>query len=189
MDYQRKKVEMPSLYKDDDRAAVMLTSVDNTPKHIRWISRLFIKSNSTVKMSLVEFPGVLLPTFQPTLQALQRMSQQLDIPFAEYVAPEEAEMGTRDIPPPLYLQRKDLALDLSPLTRGKPLALSLQEPFDQECLREHTNLDEAQQTAVLHALNNSIALIQGPPGTGKSYTGVSITKVLLHNRSVAICCR
>lgn len=184
-DYHRKKTEMPSLHKYDDRAAVMLTLVNNTSKDIKWISRLFVKVNSTVRMSLVEFPGVLLPTFQPTLQALQGMSKRLDLPFADYLAPQGAEIGTRNVPPPLYLQREDFVLDLSPLTDGEPLTLSTQQPFDRETFNECTSLDEAQQTAVFHALNSSLALIQGPPGTGKSYTGVSIIKVLLHNREAA----
>ncbi|KAL8689201.1 MAG: hypothetical protein Q9224_004695, partial [Gallowayella concinna] len=185
MEYARKKNEMPSLHTSDNRAAVMLTLVSPSSSQITSISRLFFNSNHTVRMSLVEFPGVLLPTFQPTLQALQNMSQRLDLPFADYLAPEDEGAGTRSIPPPLYTQRKDFVLDLSPLTGGEPLTLSTQQPFDRETFNDYTNLDEAQQTAVLHALNNSLALIQGPPGTGKSYTGVSIIKVLLHNRTAA----
>ncbi|KAL8993484.1 MAG: hypothetical protein Q9169_006311, partial [Polycauliona sp. 2 TL-2023] len=185
MDYHRKKDELPSLHKDDHRAAVMLTLVDATSTHIQWISQLFLRSNPMVKMSLVEFPGVLLPSFLPTLQALQSMSQRLDLPFAEYLVLEETEKETRAIPAPLYLQEDNLALDLGPLTNGAPLALSIEQLFDRETLNEHTTLDEAQQVAVLHALNSSMALIQGPPGTGKSYTWVSIIKVLLHNRKAA----
>ncbi|KAL8847375.1 MAG: hypothetical protein Q9221_007562 [Calogaya cf. arnoldii] len=184
-DYERKKVEMPTLHKNDNRAAVMLTLVDATSQHVKWISRLFTKGGSTIKMSLVEFPGVLLPTFQPTLKALQSMSQRLDLPFADYLAPEDPEFDTRNIPPPLYLQRENFALDMSPLTAGEHVTFSTQWPFDQEAFNECTSLDEAQQSAVLHALNSSMALIQGPPGTGKSYTGVSIIKVLLHNREPA----
>ncbi|KAI4289803.1 MAG: hypothetical protein L6R35_000931 [Caloplaca aegaea] len=182
MEYQRKKLEMPSLHKDDSRAAVMLTLVSNNPEHIVWISRLFIQGRSMVKISLVEFPGVLLPTFKPTLQALQDMSQRLDLPFANYLAPDDGEVDIQEISPPLYTQREDFALDLSPLTHGEPLTLSTRQPFDRETFNDRTSLDEAQQIAVLHALNSSLALIQGPPGTGKSYTGVSIIKVLLHNQ-------
>ncbi|KAL8676499.1 MAG: hypothetical protein Q9186_006983 [Xanthomendoza sp. 1 TL-2023] len=185
MEYARKKNEMPSLHKSDNRAAVMLTLLSPSSSQITSISRLFFNSNHTVRMSLVEFPGILLPTFQPTLQALQNMSHRLDLPFADYLAPEDEGAGTGSIPPPLYTQRKDFVLDLSPLTGGEPLTLSTQQPFDRETFNDYTNLDEAQQTAVLHALNNSLALIQGPPGTGKSYTGVSIIKVLLHNRTAA----
>ncbi|KAL8788904.1 MAG: hypothetical protein Q9213_001427 [Squamulea squamosa] len=184
-EYQRKKQEMPSLHKDDNRAAVMLTLVSNDPTHITWISRVFSKGRSTVNMSLVEFPGVLLPTFQPTLRALQEMSQRLDIPFADHLAPLGIEVDAGDVPPPMYTQHEDFAFDLSPLSNGEPLALSTSKPFDRQGFDEHTSLDEAQQTAVVHALKSSLALIQGPPGTGKSYTGVSIIKVLLHNRRSA----
>ncbi|KAI4146605.1 MAG: hypothetical protein L6R39_003396 [Caloplaca ligustica] len=182
MEYQRKKAEMPSLCKDESKATVMLTLVQNDSGHIAWISRQFNKTESTDKVSLAEFPGVLLPSFQPILQALQKMSQTLDLPFMDYLAPEVQEQGKQNIAPPLYTQRQGFSFDLSPLTDGEPLRLSAQTPFNWAALNNHTNLDGAQQAAVIHALNNSLALIQGPPGTGKSYTGVSIVKVLLQNR-------
>ncbi|KAL8735801.1 MAG: hypothetical protein Q9166_000665 [cf. Caloplaca sp. 2 TL-2023] len=183
VEYQRKTTEMPTLYKDGNRAVVMLTLCRTDCEHVAWISRQFIKGRSTAKISLVEFPGVLLPSFQPTLEALQDMSRRLDLPFTEHLAPEE--QGSREIAPPLYTQQEGFSLDLSPLTKGKPLRLSTHEPFDWESFSNNTSLDEAQQTAVLHALNHSLALIQGPPGTGKSYTGVSIIKGLLHNRTAS----
>ncbi|KAL8766873.1 MAG: hypothetical protein Q9209_006469 [Squamulea sp. 1 TL-2023] len=184
-EYERKKKEMPSLHKDDNRAAVMLTLLSNDPRLITWISRIFTKGKSTVKMSLVEFPGVLLPAFQPTLLALQEMSQRLDVPFTDLLSPLRMEAGARDVPPPMYTLHEDFAFDLSPLSKGEPLTLSIHKPFDRQDFDQYTSLDEAQQAAVVHALKTSLALVQGPPGTGKSYTGVSIIKVLLHNRKSA----
>ncbi|KAL8921443.1 MAG: hypothetical protein Q9172_004035 [Xanthocarpia lactea] len=184
LEYRRKMAEMPSLYQDGSRAAVMLTLVQEDCRHIAWISQQFTERDSTVRISLVEFPGVLLPSFQPTLEALQQMSQRLDLPFTEHLAPQVPEQGAQVTAPPLYAQRQGFAFDLSPLTKGEPLKLSAQRPFDWNAFNNITSLDEAQQAAVIYALNNSFALIQGPPGTGKSYTGVSIIKVLLRNRNV-----
>ncbi|KAL8857169.1 MAG: hypothetical protein Q9178_006224 [Gyalolechia marmorata] len=163
LEYRWKMAEMPSLYQDGSRAAVMLTLIQGDCRHIAWISQLFTERDSTVKISPVEFPGLLLPSFQPTLEALQQMSQRLDLPFTEHLAPEVPEQWAQVTAPPL---------------------LSAQRPFDWNAFDNITSLDEAKQAAVIHALNNSFALIQGPPGTGKSYTGVSIIKVLLRNREV-----
>ena len=181
-DFQRRKIEMPSLHKQNNRAAVMLTVVETTWQHVAWISRHLVKSRSMTRMSLVEFPGVLLPSFQPTLKALQSMRQTLDLPFTEYLAPEILQQGIVEVAPPLYTQKRSFAFDLGPIAKGSPLKLSTNQPFDRAVFNSNTTLDRAQQSAVLHALTNSLALIQGPPGTGKSYTGVSIIKALLHNR-------
>lgn len=183
-EYQRRKMEMPTLHKQSHRAAVMLTIVETNCEHVAWISRHLVsgRSGSNAKMSLVEFPGVLLPSFEPTLKALQSMSRSLDLPFTDYLAPEAPEPSSLDIAPPLYAQKRRFAFDLSPIVNGKTLELSPTKPFDRALFRDNTTLDEAQQSAVVHALTNSLALIQGPPGTGKSYTGVSIIKTLLHNR-------
>ncbi|KAI4109364.1 MAG: hypothetical protein LQ339_001864 [Xanthoria mediterranea] len=181
-EFQRRKIEMPSLHKQNNRAAVMLTIVETTWQHVAWISRHLVKSRSLTRMSLVEFPGVLLPSFQPTLKALQSMSKSLDLPFTEYLAPEVLQEGIVEVAPPLYTQQRSFAFDLGPIAKGSPLKLSTNQPFDRAVFNSNTTLDRAQQSAVLHALTNSLALIQGPPGTGKSYTGVSIIKALLHNR-------
>ncbi|KAL8883396.1 MAG: hypothetical protein Q9192_007191, partial [Flavoplaca navasiana] len=183
-EYQRRKMEMPTLHKQSHRAAVMLTVVETNCEHVAWISRHLVsgRRESNAKMSLVEFPGVLLPSFEPTLKALQSMSRSLDLPFTDYLAPEAPGLGMLDIAPPLYAQEQRFAFNLSPIANGKTLELSPTKPFDRALFRDNTTLDEAQQSAVLHALTNSLALIQGPPGTGKSYTGVSIIKTLLHNR-------
>ncbi|KAL8869121.1 MAG: hypothetical protein Q9174_004508 [Haloplaca sp. 1 TL-2023] len=160
----------------------MLTLVHHDCQHIAWISRRFNKDGSEVRISLVEFPGILLPSFQPTLEALQDMSRNLDLPFTEYLAQADTEQPVQDLTPPLYAQRQGFSFDLSSLTNGETIRLTPQKPFDLATFSDLTTLDDAQQLAVIHALSNCLALIQGPPGTGKSYTGVSIIKALLQNR-------
>jgi len=45
-------------------------------------------------LSLVEFPGVLLPAFMPTLKALQRMSTSLDLPFVDVLIPGQPAIAS-----------------------------------------------------------------------------------------------
>ncbi|KAK8073054.1 hypothetical protein PG996_006402 [Apiospora saccharicola] len=131
---------------------------------------------------LVEFPGVLLPSFQHTLEALQHMSKAPDVPFVDLIAPDQQQAGLVDIPPPRYATMPDFAFDLSSLTDGTPLQCEPYEPIDPELLSQHSTLDATQSSALLASLTKGLALIQGPPGTGKSYTGEKLVRVLLRNK-------
>ncbi|CZR66499.1 related to NF-X1 finger and helicase domain protein [Phialocephala subalpina] len=180
----------PSLSQDSDQATVLLSMVEHNAGDVEWIvGHLGARYKS--RQSLVEFPGILLPSFQPTLQALQRMSRTLDVPFGDIIAPElqapDVDAFQSQRQPPAYARRLGFSLNLDCLTGGQPLALKpgSEEPFDFGTFEQHSTLDEAQQEAVVHALKTPLAAIQGPPGTGKSYTGVSIIKALLENREAA----
>ena len=137
--------------------------------------------------SLVEFPGVLLPSFQPTLLALRDMARTLDLPFSDLLAPEStSHTRTQQVAPPNYTMQKNFRFNLRSITNGEDLMLSTSgSSFDLQGLRDRSSLDDAQAAALVDALSRGLALIQGPPGTGKSYTGVSIIKVLLDNRKKA----
>ncbi|KAL8993845.1 MAG: hypothetical protein Q9169_006042 [Polycauliona sp. 2 TL-2023] len=176
--------ERPSLFKRADKATLMLSPVEDSSEDITWINGHLGKAHK-LRQSLVEFPGILLPSFQPTLQALQKMSRTLDLPFAQFIAPERQHAGDVDIPPPAYSRRPGFTFSLETLTRGEQLRLAPGQPFDDNTLREKSTLDDAQQLSTINALRSCLALIQGPPGTGKSYTGVAIIKALLNNRNVA----
>ncbi|KAL8747727.1 MAG: hypothetical protein Q9190_000426 [Brigantiaea leucoxantha] len=182
--YQRKVDEQPSLYKDGSRAAVMLKLVQNHARDVTWIVQQMTPGSDQLEKSLVEFPGALLPSFQPPLEALQTMSRKLDLPFADTLAPHNATTIPPNKPPG-YAQVAGFSFDLSPLTRNVQLRYSPDKDFDYGAFSELTDLDIAQQEAVLHTLQSGLALIQGPPGTGKSFTGVAIIKVLLQNRAPA----
>ncbi|KAI6840784.1 hypothetical protein KC342_g2678 [Hortaea werneckii] len=70
-------------------------------------------------LSLVEFPGVLLPAFQPTLRAMQRLSETLEVPLADVLAPVSTTVNlTRhvEIQPPSYATRPGFEFDLSAVT-------------------------------------------------------------------------
>lgn len=138
------------------------------------------------KQALVEFPGVLVPSFRPTLQALQLMSRSLDVPFSDYLAPHQTTAatsgGVAEIPPPEYALGRGFEFDLSSIAIGTSLKLSPQGRFDIHDLNHNSSLDLAQSNALVSALTKRLALIQGPPGTGKSYVAVQLVKVLLAHR-------
>lgn len=152
----------------------------------------FIKACSTyepdAQREIVEFPGVLLPAFGPTLEALQHMSTTLDVPFADILVPGEAK---NEMKPPAFSMRPGFHYSLRSLLRDDQSS-EYQLPgtnvkHDQhiQAVLSKSELDVTQQKAIQHALTHSMALIQGPPGTGKSYTGVKLIKALLENRSDA----
>ncbi|RDL33045.1 Uncharacterized protein BP5553_08484 [Venustampulla echinocandica] len=178
---KRRSNDIPSLFRQANRASVLLGLAEYKTEDAIWISTHIAPSKT--RQSLVEFPGVLLPSFQPTLQALQKMSRKLNLPFAEIVAPD-SQTSTAVIKPPAYATKRGFSFNLDVLA-GVPLTLKPGQYFDYAKLDSGSTLDKAQQFAVIQALSTELALIQGPPGTGKSYTGVAIIKVLLHNRNAA----
>ncbi|KAI9791621.1 MAG: hypothetical protein M1816_003707 [Peltula sp. TS41687] len=153
-----------SLWNNSKRAAISLCLVETTEPDINHILDMFQDSHSVLQ-ALVEFPGVLLPSFRPTLQALQAISRRGEVPFSEVIAPDDVQLRDRvdemqPVRPPLYALQRGFEYDLSPVTNG-------------EC------------NALVTALTNGLALIQGPPGTGKSFVALHLVKVLLRNRDRA----
>jgi AAA domain-containing protein len=139
--------------------------------------RLFARKSSPV---LVEFPGILVPAFEPTLKALQLMKKIGTLPFSTLLIPTKREAAVVQMDPPPYSLQRGFTFDLSPITtNSQPLNLVVGAAFDVKDLSTKSTLDEAQAKAVINALRSKLALIQGPPGTGKSYTGVALIKVLL----------
>ena len=178
-------IKPQNLFNHPQRAVAILRPVD-TYKHdiIRMISAFARRRHS--RQSLVEFPGVLLPSFRPTLQALQQMSRDAELPFSEFLAPPLQRGKDPQVPPPSYALREGFTFDLSCLLTNKGhLTLSPGKRFDHQALQRGSTLDEAQATALVDALCRSLALVQGPPGTGKSFTGIALIKVLLKNRDKA----
>lgn len=173
--------DIPSLFREGKLASVLLSMGEYKAEDAVWISTHISASEN--RQSLVEFPGVLLPSFKPTLQALQGMSLKLSLPFAEIVAPDLQDSAA-SVKPPAYATRRGFSFNLEVLA-DVPLTLKPGQPFDFAKLDAGSTLDRAQQLAVVQALSTGLALIQGPPGTGKSYTGVAIIKTLLHNREAA----
>lgn len=78
-------------------------------------------TRSEAQISLMEFPGVLLPAFMPTLKAMQRMSGTLDVPLADILAPLATPANPDrdlDIGLPAYATKPGFEFDLSTITRS-----------------------------------------------------------------------
>ena len=178
------RAEPMNLFHRPDRATAAFRLLDY---HDETISSTidFLQLRKPVTQNLIAFPGVLLQAFRPTLQVLQQMSQSIDLPFADLLAPPLSTAGDMGVPPPSYAQHGEFQFRLGSISENPGLLLSPRQPFDLEELRATSSLDEAQARALINALSRGLALIQGPPGTGKSYTGVSLLKVLLANREQA----
>ena len=175
------------LARDKNFSSVVLSLVQQDAASLKEILSRFRGSQIFKKECLVEFAGVILPSFQPTLLALQDMAKSLDLPFSDLLAPESAAvLGEQQVAPPNYASQKKFKFNLRSIVAGEDLMLSAKDSsFDFQRLRDQSSLDDTQARALVGALTRSLALIQGPPGTGKSYTGVAIIKVLLDNRQRA----
>jgi hypothetical protein len=168
-----------SLWADPKVASVKMTLVDTKPGMVRTILYKVLNKRD---FSVVEFPGILLAGFEPTLRALKKIKEDRELPFIEILVPN-GDVGPVDIPPPLYALRPGFRFNLRCLMNNKAdLFIQANKPVDIECLQRNSTLDRAQATALVHSLQHRIGLIQGPPGTGKSYTGVTLIRVLLANK-------
>ena len=171
-----------SIYNDPRRAKIILKLVSPNDFHFGKLDE-FRRLQEVHQLWLCEFPGVLLPSFYHTLEALKTMSQSQDMPFAKTLCPEDTHSlpRTLELEPPRYA-RNDFKFDLTALTDGdEALEFQPRQRFDFEKMSRISCLDEAQNSAVISALGHEIALVQGPPGTGKSFTGVALIRVLLQH--------
>ncbi|EME78551.1 uncharacterized protein MYCFIDRAFT_37116 [Pseudocercospora fijiensis CIRAD86] len=173
-----------SLASDPLRAYVIAQVPGSDPgQTTRFLSRC--TTQAVAARSIIEFPGVILPAFEPTLKALQSMANTLDLPFAEILLPTQNQIS---LPPPAYSLRNGFKFDLRSLLSDDERD-DLQQNSGGErvpqALIDRSILDDAQRKAVKHALENSFTLIQGPPGTGKSFTGVKLIQTLLDNKREA----
>ncbi|KAI2609251.1 hypothetical protein GGR54DRAFT_382142 [Hypoxylon sp. NC1633] len=177
-----------SLANDDKFAYAHLNLAETRPMNIGQALRWFRDIGPNQRRCLVEFPGILLPSFQHTLVALQRMSKRSDVPFDDLLAPTEPkyDLGVEVVDPPNYTTKPGFSFNLTSLT-GDDTALqhSFRTPLDPLILASHSLLDPTQSSALLNTLSRKLALIQGPPGTGKSFTGEKIIKALLANKRQA----
>lgn len=136
---------------------------------------------------LIDFPGLILATFKPVLENLQRMLLSCELPFREWIIPGQygTKITTAKVPPPKYARRPGFAFSLHSITKPGSAAMTLPasaSPDDESLLdrlESSTELDRAQCRALITALTQEFALLQGPPGTGKSFLGVRLIQALL----------
>ena len=176
---------------DRKRACAVLRFVEYDGDTAKQIMSFFDSRNAGGTMELVEFPGVLVPAFQPTLVALQKMSRKLDLPFADLVLQTTA-LGEEEniLPPPNYAASTNFFYDLKAVTSGDSMQLTVGMDgdigtFDMEGFKASTPLDPGQAEALIASLSRCFSITQGPPGTGKSFTGIALTRVLLDNKAKA----
>jgi DNA polymerase III delta prime subunit len=168
-----------SLWGDAKEASVKMTLVDTKPGMVRTILNKVLNKRD---FSVIEFPGILLAGFEPTLRALKKIKENRELPFLEILVPN-GDVGPVDVPPPLYALRPGFRFNLRCLMNNKAdLYIQADKPVDIEYLQRNSTLDRAQARALVNSLQHRIGLIQGPPGTGKSYTGVALIRVLLANK-------
>lgn len=172
-----------------DFLCVRLHLVDHSPaeldRTLRWCKSI---GPCPIKR-LVEFPGVLLASFRHTLEALQKLSENPDLPFSDLIAPETctSRTGPCAVSPPLFARVPGFEYDLSCLMKNgtKEFSATLDRVPTADEVMAKTSLDLTQSQALLKTLSRELSLIQGPPGTGKSFTGEQIIQVLLANRKKA----
>ena len=92
-------------------------------------------------MSIVEFPGVLVPSFEPTLNALKRMKKE-SVPFSELLVPMPEEKNTTEVvtlSPPPYALSSGFKFNLNVITKDdSDLFLTPGQPFDISQLVERS---------------------------------------------------
>ncbi|KAL3705514.1 hypothetical protein TMatcc_009186, partial [Talaromyces marneffei ATCC 18224] len=176
------KKDSDGLWKNPQEATVFLKLTSVNDRCIEMALKHYTKKDSHI--TLVEFPGVVLPAFEPTLKALQLMRKSDNLPFSELLIPNSSQDGSpTDISPPLYATEPGFQFNLRCLMNdNSDFFVRVGHTTDLQKLRQNSSLDDAQASALVETLQRKIGLIQGPPGTGKSYTGVALIKVLLANK-------
>ncbi|KAJ5494065.1 hypothetical protein N7463_010152 [Penicillium fimorum] len=179
------RAEPRTPWKSSTRGSVTLMLVDSQYTNTQVVLDLFSPKKPT--MSLVEFPGVILPAFEPALQALQSLKVAQNLPFSELFAPWAFDdFNLSDMAPPSYALEPGFAFDLRCVMKDDTsFYVRVGQPSNMKYVQDHSTLDGAQAHALISYLKRKLALIQGPPGTGKSYTGVALVKVLLANKDAA----
>ena len=178
-------------HQDRNRAHAVVRFVEYNRDTAKQVMSFFESTYRGGHMELVEFPGVLVPAFLPTLIALQKMSKTLDLPFADLILQTSTGIDKEaTVAPPEYATAADFRFDLKAVSTQEETYLHVKadgshDDFDMKEFKASTSLDSGQADALIASLSRGLAITQGPPGTGKSYTGIALTKVLLDNKSQA----
>jgi len=107
---------------------------------------LLTSSNWSADTKLVEFPGVLLPSFEPTLLGLQSMLKTHDTPSMDIITAQREDQVRLSVP--AYARAAGFSFDLGCITRsGKQLTISPRKDFDPTQLTDQSTLDETQAEA------------------------------------------
>ncbi|KAI0480764.1 hypothetical protein GGR56DRAFT_664259 [Xylariaceae sp. FL0804] len=179
-----------TLADDEHLSYVTLVPAENSTEMLTRALEWYRRPQTSHRFCLVEFPGVLLPSFAYTLGALQKMSRHPKLPFADLLAADPGDGGTLNIMPPQYTARPGFSFDLSAITDNNTALSYLPRDTSSavvtsERLSQCSSLDSTQAESLINTLSRELSLIQGPPGTGKSFLGEKLVKVLLSNKRKA----
>lgn len=133
-----------TLAKDPLRAHVIARLNDTSPEAATEFLNRHTSGLNLARHALIEFPGVVLPAFGPTLEALQGIAQSQDMPFAEFLVPGDAAGALH---PPAYSTQPGFRYNLQsllPESERKTQPAGGNQEQDMEALLEQSVLDEAQ---------------------------------------------
>ncbi|KAK4699754.1 hypothetical protein P7C70_g6504, partial [Phenoliferia sp. Uapishka_3] len=147
------------------------------------------RSSTGLQTILFEVPNIIPATITPFLAQLQT-AEPSSIPFANVIArTTEAGLHLTDLDPPRYARNPAFRFNLTSLLRPESAHSSLSLDVNDSTsvsrakvvLAETSELDHSQADALIHCLQNEVAMVEGPPGTGKSWVGVKLVRTLLQN--------
>lgn len=155
------KIKQLTLSSDVDHLYVNLHLVKDSQADVGRVLRWFREVGSFPPRHLVEFPGVLLASFQYTLEALQQLSKKPDLPFTDLIANQEASNGTEiSISPPLFARAPGFKFDLQCLTKDQqPFTIDIGQLPTAEEVSTRTGLDRTQSDALLDTLFREFSLM------------------------------
>lgn len=146
-----------TLSKDSATAFALLHPLEASEQHIRIFFTL-LKQRQPSTRRLIEFPGILLPSFEPTLKALQLMSELNELPFAEHIGPVQQ---FQTVQPPFYAIKQGFRYNLRDImTDESDTYYKPGEDFDMASFRSRTHLDRAQADALIHSLDHSLSTLR-----------------------------
>ncbi|KAF4124507.1 Superfamily I DNA and/or RNA helicase [Geosmithia morbida] len=174
-----------TLWSDGSRAFALLKPLEVSQDLLSFSAAWLRLSTSPTRHNILEFPGILLPAFEHTLKALQKLSREF-LPFSSLLLPRNTGGREVEIEPPQYARRPGFRFNLKCLTENnQDFWYSPNDIPDAQALARVSMLDPTQSQALLNCLRRELALTEGPPGTGKSFTGASIIRVLVEHKKVA----
>jgi hypothetical protein len=143
-----------------DRAILTLAPVEQ--EDIFTLVDYFARQNSSDHLTLLEFPNIMVQSFKPTLEALQKMIKTGDVPFADLLAPTSPLSDRPAVDPPAYALRPNFRFELDCLLKDrKSCRLHPRKDFDVEALIRDSTLDGKQAEALVNAFSRRLALCQG----------------------------
>lgn len=153
--------EKLTLSSDKDCLYVNMHLVSNSSEDIGRVLRWYREVGNSPNRRLVEFPGVLLPSFQYTLEALQELSRKPDLPFTDLIAPDSPSRTERVVmSPPLFARARGFTFDMKCLALdGKAFSVRLDQIPTVEEVSSRTGLDATQSGALLSTISREVSLM------------------------------